>query len=90
MNHGVRPWERVQTLKEMKYWAETRRSSYQKVLHSKLVFRRRQDGSGSNIKYNVRLVTCGNKEIDNEAKHFYSVPEFSVIKLIVSSAKQHG
>lgn len=80
----------VQTLKDTSCWTEVKRPSREKVLHSKFVLKRKCDQNKTITKHKARFVVCGNEETENEEESFSSVPDFSVLKLVMSIAKQRG
>lgn len=80
----------VKTLKQMQCWDEVERPPEARVLHTKFVLKRKRYETGNIQNYKARLVVCGNGEIDNADENFSPVPDFTVIRSILSLAAQKG
>lgn len=80
----------IETLKKMNCWTEISRLSNKNVLHSKFVLKRKRAHTAHIAEFKARLVAFGNEETDHDEESFSPVPDSSMIRLLMSIAKQRG
>ena len=80
--------DEIGALEKLRCWDIVKRPYEKKVLHSKLVLKKKRNGDGTIAKYKARLVVCGNEDEENLHDKFAPVIDFTLVKLFLAIAIQ--